>query len=69
MPKKCIEGECETRPNYNFKGKKKGLYCVKHKKDGMIDVQNPTCIEGECETRANFNCKGQKKGLYCVKHK
>ena len=43
------------------------MYCVEHKKNGMIDVKNKKCLE--CEVRPTFNNVGQKKGLYCVEHK
>ena len=67
MTQICIEPGCKVRSSFNIKGEKKGLYCGKHKKEGMVDVNNPICIE--CDTRAGFNNKGQTKGLYCSKHK
>ena len=68
MPK-CIEEDCKTIPNYNYIGQKKGLYCKKHKKDGMIDVRSKTCIEEDCKKIPLYNHIGQKKVLYCKKHK
>jgi hypothetical protein len=67
--KTCAEPGCNTLPSYNFKGMKKRLYCMKHKKEGMISAFNNTCIEKECVTRANFNYPNQKKKIYCLTHK
>jgi len=37
---KCQNGgECNGERIYNYKGKREGLYCEKHKKDGMIACQ------------------------------
>ena len=33
----CFEYDCEKMSTFNYEGQKKGLYCSKHKKDGMID--------------------------------
>ena len=63
----CIEDFCDTFACFNHKDKKIGIYCFKHKKNGMINVLD-RCIENECNTRANFNYKGLKKRLYCKKH-
>ena len=67
--KTCQHDDCETQPTFNFPNEKKGLYCVKHKLDGMVDVKHKTCQHDDCETRPVFNFPNEKKGLYCVKHK
>ena len=67
--KTCVYEGCTTLPNYNFKGEKRGLYCKKHKEDGMIDVIHKTCVYECCTTRPTYNFKGKKRGLYCKKHK
>ncbi len=66
--------QCKTRPVYNMPDQKKGIYCAPHKKEGMVDVKNPTCQEilenGEqCETQPVYNMPDQKKGIYCAPHK
>ena len=66
--KYCFEDGCKTISNFNYKGQKKGLYCLKHKKDDMINVVNKRCQEDDCTTRASYNYEG-KKALYCSKHK
>jgi hypothetical protein len=65
----CKNEDCESQPKFNTKGIKKGLYCSKHKLNGMIDVTHKTCKNEDCEIQPNFNTKGIKKGLYCSKHK
>jgi hypothetical protein len=51
--KKCQENDCEKSPIYNFKGEKKVIYCVLHKKEGMININNKKCQEKECEKQPN----------------
>ena len=65
----CIEDGCKVRPIFNIEGVKKALYCLAHKKDGMIDVKSKTCIENGCKKQPNFNKEFEKKALYCVLHK
>jgi ferredoxin-like protein FixX len=65
---KCKEKNCTVRPSFNNQGETKRLYCFKHKKEGMINVNNhKMCID--CNVRASFNVKGEKNPLYCSKHK
>ena len=63
----CKENGCNVIPNFNNEGEIKGLYCSRHKKEGMIDVKNKKCLC--CDTQANFNVKGETKVLYCADHK
>ena len=56
---------CNIRPTFNIKGETKGLYCSRHKKDGMINVKDKTCIHEGCNIRPVFNIKGETKALYC----
>ena len=69
MVRICFHPDCKTRPVYNYEGETKGLYCVSHKKDGMIDIKHKTCIHPDCKTRPHYNYEGETKGLYCVSHK
>ena len=59
---------CNIRPNYNYKGEKKGIFCNSHKLDGMIDVINKICPYKDCKIRSNYNFEGQKP-LFCSFHK
>jgi hypothetical protein len=65
----CNEGNCKTIPNYNYENKSKGIYCSKHKKDGMIDIKNKKCIYESCKNTPTYNFEGETKRLYCSKHK
>ena len=67
---KCFQTGCTTQPSFNIQGSKRGLYCVKHKILGMVDVVNKTCEFDEvCTTLPCFNIPGCKRGKYCGKHK
>ena len=66
--KYCEEQNCNIRPNFNFKNEKKGLYCNKHKKDGMIDILSKICEAINCVKHPSYNFKG-KPPLFCSKHK
>ena len=48
---------------------RKALYCAKHKKDGMVNIKDPTCCHQDCTTQPTYNFTGEKKALYCAKHK
>jgi hypothetical protein len=61
--KKCLENNCNITPSYNYEGKKQVLYCSKHKKEGMINVKNPSCKTPLCIIQSKnkyegycFNC-------------
>jgi hypothetical protein len=65
----CIHAGCKKRPVFNTEGQTKGLYCFKHKLDGMMDVINKTCIHPECKKQPSYNKDGETKALYCATHK
>jgi hypothetical protein len=65
----CIEVGCKTVPHYNQEGKIRGIYCVSHKLDGMIDVKHKNCIYPNCKTDSHFNFECESKTLYCFTHK
>ena len=65
----CIHEGCKTRSNFNIPGKKNGLYCDKHKLNGMINVNSKKCIHEGCKLIPHYNIPGSKRGLYCVSHK
>jgi hypothetical protein len=66
---KCIEQNCNTQPTYNVSTQTKALYCLKHKKNNMVDVKHIRCIEPNCLKQPLFNISTQTKALYCLKHK
>jgi len=65
----CKYETCGTKPYFNFKSEIKAIYCVKHKKEGMVDIKNKTCEEFNCKKQPVYNFINEKKGLYCVNHK
>jgi len=64
----CIHEGCQTRANFNFKGKK-AKYCSKHKSPGMVNVNAKHCDHPGCKKQPIFNFEGEKTGLFCSKHK
>ena len=65
----CIEVGCKIQPVYNLEGETRGIYCVSHKLDGMVDIKNKTCIHPNCKIQPVYNLEGEAKALYCVSHK
>ena len=63
MTIKCLEENCNKRPNFNLSNEKIGIYCNKHKKTNMIDVKNKRCLEKYCDTQISNN---KYKG-YCTR--
>lgn len=47
----CLD--CNTRASFNIEGKKNGIYCGDHKKNGMIDVISKICKTHLCYTRVS----------------
>jgi hypothetical protein len=65
----CKAKDCKAWPSFNYHGQKKGMYCSKHKQEGMEDVMHARCQAEDCMSQPVFNAPGEKKGLYCGKHK
>ncbi len=64
MARICIEPDCKTHASFNDEDKKGGLYCSKHKKDGMIDKVSKKCKI--CKTKCpSHNLEGLKPE-YCA---
>jgi hypothetical protein len=68
----CLE--CDKRAMYNLPGKTGGIYCINHKKDGMINVKGKRCEfiynNGiRCYTIPIYNKDGEQKGKFCIEHK
>jgi hypothetical protein len=66
---KCAHEECKKQPTYNLSGRKIGLYCTLHKKDGMINVKCKLCAHPNCIKQPSYNNKDEKNVLYCSEHK
>ena len=70
VSKLCHGGDkCKTTPRYNFDGELKGLYCLKHRTEGMINVKDKTCEYPDCKIRATYNNKGCIQATFCNEHK
>jgi len=48
---KCIEPKCYNVARCNYIDKIDKLYCVKHIKEDMIDLDKKRCIEGVCKEK------------------
>ena len=66
---KCNYENCNALPKFNNLNEKQGLFCLKHKQEGMINVINKKCNFNNCNIHSNYNIPGEKKGLFCIKHK
>jgi len=66
---KCKFIGCKTHACFNNEGETIGLYCAKHKEEGMVDIKHKRCAFKDCKTRPNFNEEGESEGLYCAKHR
>jgi len=40
VSKKCVEKGCKKLSSYNYISQDKGLYCLNHKKENMINIRN-----------------------------
>ena len=55
---------CLKRPCFNLNSETKGIYCVQHKKENMIDVMTKRkCVEENCLKFPCFNFDSETKGI------
>lgn len=56
---------CEISASYNYENEKERLYCTKHKKENMIDINNKRkiCLQENCYTIT----KSKKYKGYCLR--
>lgn len=66
---KCNYNDCTKYPTFNFVAEKKPLYCVTHKKEGMVDVKNKKCIYPKCIKLPSYNLPIETTPIYCYEHK
>lgn len=64
----CKFEDCEDRARYNYIDKKGAMYCLKHKKENMVDKNKKICIIENCIKYASFK-DDNNKVLYCTEHK
>jgi hypothetical protein len=65
----CQEGNCKSRPNFNYKGETRKIYCFEHKKENMVDIKHKICTFENCKTRASCNYENETTPIYCATHK
>ncbi|BDA48279.1 hypothetical protein COCOBI_11-5390 [Coccomyxa sp. Obi] len=69
MVRECVVAECGTHARFNHPGETHGVFCSKHKMEGMRNVVHKPCVEPGCATLAVFNQPGAGHGLFCGQHK
>lgn len=70
--RRCKEEGCMRRALHNFPGfLKRGIYCLKHRKDGMKYIRplSSMCKKEGCTKFSFYGEKGSTKGIYCSEHK
>ena len=65
----CEFKDCETRPNFNYRGETKARFCSEHKLDGMFDIKHKRCEREDCEKHPFCNYRGETKARFCSEHK
>ncbi len=60
MTRICIKENCYKHSSFNYKNKKSPIYCLKHKKDNMINIISKKCIEKNCDIQSTFNYENEK---------
>ncbi|BDA48024.1 hypothetical protein COCOBI_11-2810 [Coccomyxa sp. Obi] len=60
---------CNSRSSFNYPEQQGGLYCSKHRLEGMINVRNKPCLHPGCQKQPCFNRPGTTVGLYCGDHR
>jgi hypothetical protein len=56
---RCIQPECNKYSFYNIPTEIKGLYCLEHKAENMIDIKQKKCIYSTCEKRPKCEYKNK----------
>lgn len=64
----AFKGCLIDRPCFNFPTEGKGIFCVEHKEDGMVDVESSKCREEGCNKQPCYNYSEFKYGVYCITH-
>ncbi|CAL8462977.1 g2511 [Coccomyxa elongata] len=60
---------CSSRSSFNYPEQQGGLFCSKHRLEGMINVRNKPCLHPGCQKQPCFNRPGTTVGLYCGDHR
>ena len=67
--RECQEKGCMAQPSFNLEGEKRGIFCGRHKRPGMLDVKHKRCHEEGCIAQPSYNLEGEKFGIFCGRHK
>lgn len=63
----CEEEYCNVIAHFNYEGKKRGFFCYKHKKEGMINITSDRCKTPMCGILVS-NEKYDGYCLFCYIH-
>ena len=63
--KRCEHENCDTRPTFNLSNEKIGIYCSKHKTEGMVNVKDK-CLQCN-DILANKKYKGYSLRCFIFK--
>jgi hypothetical protein len=66
--KKCYYEGCIKRPNFNYKGENKAIYCKEHALINMININSDKCENKDCNKIPSYGYCGQSP-THCSKHK
>mmetsp|Transcript_35460 Transcript_35460/g.55548 ORF Transcript_35460/g.55548 Transcript_35460/m.55548 type:complete len:98 (+) Transcript_35460:3-296(+) len=67
--KLCGEPGCGRYGRYLHPGDRAaGRFCLLHRKEGMVDVEDTRCQGPGCGKTGKYARKGQEKLLYCAEH-
>ena len=64
--KRCASSDC-AQPSFNCENDTNGMYCSKHKQDGMVDVKSKRCKSSNCQIRPTFGYPGYA-AICCKQH-
>jgi len=66
--KYCQFPGCSIQASFNWKGFKRGIFCLAHRVPGMSNVSSMTCLHEGCTIQPKFNFAGKVR-RYCFTHK
>ena len=58
----CADPTCKTSARFNQPGTARGIFCSKHKAEGMVDVVHQRCSTEGCNVLASFNVQARQRG-------
>lgn len=67
--KRCTFENCLRIPVYNIPSETRGVFCLEHKSENIIDVKSKRCSFENCLRRPTFNLPSETRGAFCSEHK